>query len=390
MPDEYPNAFEAPLTASRLVFTAIGLSDTFTAEQRSAAVIPDFEDPRRTDWDIIPKPDRTGVSMHQLDRHQKVLAWDLVRMCLPLRAFTKVLAITQLETVLRDYEHDLLGPALQAWRTPDSYFLTVFGRPGFEDTWSLRFLGHHVCVNITVVRERWVIATPMALGAQPVLYDGVLQPLRDDEGLAFDLLSELTDAQRSTAVIHSVAPADFVTRQVPHVGDVEYGDLYDLGMLQYRITDADREATKFERARPRGLRETEMTAAQRDILRSLLWCYLDRLPEESRQASETWMENLATDDVHFAWAGATVRGQAHYFRIQTPRFLVEAVNSVNSGNHLHTVLRDLDNDFGKTMLDQPEFDRSVLREHLTTRTTSSVPHSRPTTSLTTTSEETRP
>lgn len=364
--------FECRETASRLVFTAIGLIDTFTFEQRAAAIIADFGDARRTDWDIIPRPDRTGVSMHQLDRHQKVLAWDLIRMCLPLRAFTKILAITQLETVLRDFEQGLLGPALQAWRTPDSYFLTIFGRPGFEDTWTLRFLGHHVCVNITVIHERWVIATPMAMGAQPVEYDGVLHPLRDDEGLAFDLMAQLGDCARDKAIIHSVAPADFVTRQVPHVGEVEYGDAYDLGMLQYRISDADREATKFERSRPRGLCEAEMDSEQRNTLRALIWCYLDRLPEESRPALSAWIANLDPADVHFAWAGGLSRGQAHYFRVQTPRFLIEAVNAVDQGNHLHTVIRDLDNDFGRALLARPEFDPAVTNAHLVSRTTSSV------------------
>lgn len=372
MSPDAADAFVCPQTASRLVFTAIGLLDTFTAEQRAAAVIPDFGDSRRTDWDIIPKPDRTGVSLHHLDRHQKVLTWDLVRMCLPLRAFTKVLSITQLETVLRDFEHGLLGPALQAWRTPDSYFLTIFGRPGFEDTWTLRFLGHHVCVNVTVIGERWVIATPMALGAQPVEYDGVLQPLRDDEGLAFDLMAQLSDGQRERAVIHSVAPADFVTRQVPHVGEVEYGDAYDLGMLQYRISDADREATKFERARPRGLCGSDMTAEQRETLRALLCCYLNRLPDESQPALRTWADGLSPDDIHFAWAGATTRGRPHYFRVQTPRFLIEAVNAVNGGNHLHTVIRDLDNDFGRLLLTRPELAPPVLNAHLASRTTSSV------------------
>ncbi|WP_345714327.1 DUF3500 domain-containing protein, partial [Kineococcus glutinatus] len=168
--------YEAPATATRLLVTAMGFLDTLAPEQRAEAVIADFDDPRRLDWDIIPRPDRTGIPLHRLDRHQKVLLWDLVRHAVPLRTFTKVLAIPQLEHVLRDHEQDFLGPALQSWRTSDSYFATFFGRPGFEDTWMLRLLGHHVCLNITVVEQRWVVATPCALGQQPTEYDGVLHP----------------------------------------------------------------------------------------------------------------------------------------------------------------------------------------------------------------------
>lgn len=364
--------YEAPATALRLVFTAIGLIDTFTPEQRNAALLSDFGDPRRVDWDMIPKPDRTGVSLHMLDRHQKVLTWDLIRMCLPQRTFTKVLAITQLEAVLRDYEHALLGPALQAWRTPDSYFLTIFGRPGFEDTWALRFLGHHVSLNVTVIQERWIVATPVALGAQPTEYEGVLKPLEEDEGLGFALLEALDDDQKSQAVIHDVSPADFVTRQVSRIGAVELGDNYDLGMLQYKITDADREATRFDRSKPRGICGAALTYPQQQQLWELIDCFLTRLPDEAIEAQQWRLRKAGIDHVHFAWAGATCRGASHYFRVQTDCFLIEAVNAVNGGNHLHTVLRDLDNDFGYELLTDPTRDPSLPNPHLLSRTASTV------------------
>ncbi|MEU2014248.1 DUF3500 domain-containing protein, partial [Nocardia sp. NPDC019302] len=237
--------YEAPQTATKMLVTAMGLIDTFDPAQRASAVIEDFADPRRLDWDIIPRPDRTGIPLHRLDRHQKVLLWDLIRLAVPMSTFTKVLAIPQLEHVLRDYEYDFLGAALPMWRSADSYFLTFFGRPGFEDTWMMRFLGHHVCLNITIVEQRWISATPAALGQQPTEYDGVLHPLAADEGLGFELLAGLDEDQRARAVIHDVAPADFVTRQVPRIGAYEYPDHYDLGMPDYTITDTDRVALKF-------------------------------------------------------------------------------------------------------------------------------------------------
>ncbi|MGW4241897.1 DUF3500 domain-containing protein [Nocardia sp. NPDC004722] len=359
-------------TAGRLLVTAMGLLDTFDPAQRVEAVIADFDDPRRLDWDIIPRPDRTGIPLHRLDRHQKVLVWDLIRQTVPLRAFTKILAITQLEHVLRDHEHEFLGPALQTWRTSDSYFLTFFGRPGFEDTWTLRFLGHHVCVNVTVVDERWIAATPMALGAQPTLDAGVLAPLAEDEGLGFALLSELDGAQRERAVIHAVAPPDFVTRQVPHVGAYEYPDHYDLGMPGYSISEADRAALKFTRAAPSGISGAELTASQRSILWQLVDCYLDRLPPVSGERQRDALREAGIDRIHFAWAGASNPGSPHYFRVHTDRYLIEAVNAVGGGNHLHSVLRDLDNDFGRALLAAPGRDRDRGAEHLRTRRVSSA------------------
>lgn len=365
--------YEAPATATRMLVVAMGLLDTFTAEQRRAAVISDFDDPRRTDWDIIPRPDRTGVALHDLDRHQKVLVWDLIRAAVSQRMFTKVLAIPQLEHVLRDYEHDFLGPALPFWRTSDSYFVTFYGRPGFEDTWMVRFLGHHVCLNITVIDQRWICMTPAALGAQPTEYDGVLQPLADDEGLAFALLESLDETQAAMAVIHPVAPADFVTRQVPAIGAHEIPDHYDLGMPDYVIDDADRQALAFFRDRPAGLRGDALEADQADLLWRIVDCYLDRLPPESGAAHRAAVRDQGIDSVFFAWAGARRRGAPHYFRIQTPELLIEAVNAVGGGNHLHSVLRDFDNDFGRELLaTHGGLDSRWGRAHLSTRTTSSA------------------
>lgn len=364
---------EAPHTATKLLVTAMGLLDTFSPDQRAAAVVADFDDPRRMDWDIIPKPDRTGVPLHQLDRHQRVLVWDLIRHVVSLRTFTKVLAIPSLEHVLRDYERDFLGAALQSWRSSDSYFVTFFGRPGFEDTWTLRFLGHHVCLNLTIIDERWIAATPVALGAQPTEYDGVLKPLADDEGIAFDLLAALDEGQRAHAVIHAVAPADFVTRQVPKVGAFEYPDHYDLGMPGYSITDVDRVALKFMRENPSGIGGAELTEDQQQILLSLVDCYLDRLPPEASDRHRRGLRDAGIDGIYFAWAGAQKRGAPHYFRVQTEKYLIEAVNAVGGGNHLHTVLRDFDNDFGAGILaSQAGTDSKWGRGHLDSRSISSA------------------
>jgi hypothetical protein len=54
--------------------------------------------------------------------------------------------------------------------------------------------------------------------------------------------------------------------------------------------------------------------------------------------------------VHFAWAGGLEPGQGHYYRIQGPTFLLEYDNTQDKANHIHTVWRDLRNDFGEDAL----------------------------------------
>lgn len=357
-------------TIQQLLVGVMGLIDTFDEEQRKATVFA-FDDPRRTDWDIIPKPDRIGISLHRLDRHQKVVVMDLVRLVVSHEAYTKVLAIMQLEHVLRGRETEYLGIAAPLWRTSDSYYLTIFGRPGFEDTWSLRFLGHHVCLNVTIVNQRWISTTPAALGQQPAIDPGVLHPLRLDEGLGFDLLESFDDEQQKLAVIHDVAPADFVSRQVPAIGSVEYPDHYDLGMPQYQISTDDRRALALVRAEPSGLRADAMRHDQRAILDRLIDEFLARCPDSLARAYRARIDAEGPASTTFAWAGGRVRGTPHYFRVQTGRLLMELVNAVDEGNHIHSVLRDFDEDFAAGSLSRHADHSATSGSHLDTRTTSS-------------------
>lgn len=362
---------EDPQTIQKLLVGVIGLLDTLSAEQRAAALYA-FDHPGRLDWDIIPKPDRLGVSLHQLDRHQKVVVLELVRLVVSHEVFTKILAIMQLEHVLRAREADFLGVAAPLWRTSDSYFLSVFGRPGFEDTWSMRFLGHHVCLNVTIVGQHWISTTPSALGQQPMIGAGVLNPMADDEGLGFALLDSLDDDQRETAVIHDLAPADFVSRQVPLIGELEYPDYYDLGMPQYRITTEDRSVLALVRARPSGLAADRLDDKQQATLNRLLDCYLARLPAPAAAAYRAQIDADGPSQLHFAWAGGLVRGVPHYFRVQTRSLLIEMVNAVDSGNHLHSVIRDFEHDFAHDS--QQRYLAQVAEHgvHLASRTISSA------------------
>jgi hypothetical protein len=45
-----------------------------------------------------------------------------------------------------------------------------------------------------------------------------------------------------------------------------------------------------------------------------------------------------------------LQSQEHYYRIQGPFLLIEYDNTQNNANHVHTVIRDLVNDFGEDIL----------------------------------------
>ena len=62
------------------------------------------------------------------------------------------------------------------------------------------------------------------------------------------------------------------------------------------------------------------------------------------------IQSAAVEKIHFAWAGGVERGQPHYYRIHSPTLLIEYDNTDSNANHIHSVCRDLENDFGEDML----------------------------------------
>jgi hypothetical protein len=66
------------------------------------------------------------------------------------------------------------------------------------------------------------------------------------------------------------------------------------------------------------------------------------------------LKTAGVDKIAFAWSGETAAGQKHYYRVQGPTFLIEFDDVQNNGNHIHSVWRDFNGDFG----------RNVLAEHL--------------------------
>jgi hypothetical protein len=54
------------------------------------------------------------------------------------------------------------------------------------------------------------------------------------------------------------------------------------------------------------------------------------------------------DDTHFVWYGPTTNGSAVYYRIQGPALLIEYAPQGGT-NHIHTIIRDPSNDYGKEL-----------------------------------------
>jgi hypothetical protein len=99
-----------------------------------------------------------------------------------------------------------------------------------------------------------------------------------------------------------------------------------------------------------GIAAAEMTAPQRATMRELLQVYVDRETPAAARALLARVEQAGFEKLRFVWAGSIEPGKQHYYRIHGPTVLVEYDNAQGNGNHSHTILRDLENDFGGDML----------------------------------------
>lgn len=283
-----------------------------------------FDSPERFNWSYVPK-ERAGIPLRAMNADQRRAALGLLKVGLSERGTKLAHGIMELEGTLRELEQ-AAGSPWAVRRDPALYYLAIFGDPGAAQPWGWRFEGHHLSVNATDLRQHGQIVAPVFMGASPArVPSGPLEGLRllaAEEDLAFDLLEMLDDRQRAHATIAAQTTGDIHTRNDPAVGPMAVA----------------------------GLPATEMTAAQQGQLRQLLELYAGRMTDEAAQRQLDRIDEAGFERLHFGWTGAQRRGEPHYYRIQGPTVLVEYDNTQNNANHVHTVWRDLENDFGGDLL----------------------------------------
>ncbi|XFE74696.1 DUF3500 domain-containing protein [Algoriphagus halophilus] len=74
------------------------------------------------------------------------------------------------------------------------------------------------------------------------------------------------------------------------------------------------------------------------------------MPEKLAMERMKNIQDEELGEIRFGWAGATKSGEGHYYRIQGKSFLIEFDNTQTNANHIHTVWRDFNGDFGKDLI----------------------------------------
>jgi hypothetical protein len=101
-----------------------------------------------------------------------------------------------------------------------------------------------------------------------------------------------------------------------------------------------------------------MTAAQRQLLWLLIGEYVQNADPVVADQMIGQILNKGSGSVYFAWMGPTTEGSAVYYRIHGPGILIEFDHGTNvrapklgpDPNHIHSVMRIPDGDFGEDLL----------------------------------------
>ena len=299
---------------------AMQFLQSLTPEQKEKAQLL-FDNEERYNWHYVPR-ERKGIPLKELTDKQVAIAMELLHTALSDTGFAKTTAIIKLENVLREIEN-----ASPDYRNPGNYYFTIFGNPA-DSIWGWRLEGHHVSLNFSSQGNQLISGTPGFLGANPALVlsgpQRGLQILKDETSLGFELLHSLTAEQKQKAIINAKAPSDI-------------------------ITGANRKAVIKSL---QGITYNELSSEQQKIFLRLVSSYTHRYKSSLASKMMHDIEEAGLHNLRFAWAGTEEEGvgHPHYYRIQGPTIIIEYDNTQNNANHVHTVVRDLKNDFGGDQL----------------------------------------
>jgi len=280
----------------------------------------ELENKARYRWHYLPATmfERSGIALTDLDSKQQKLVFELLKTNLSKSGYDKTLRIINLENVLGEIENN------PTRRDPEKYHIAFYGNPK-DEIWAWSFQGHHVAYHFTLSGDK-VAFIPRFLGANPAMIkEGTRKgerTLQKEEDHGFALINDLSESQVKKAII----------------SNHELGDI---------LTTNSAEASPLD---PLGIKIQELNETQKGMLQTLIKEYLSVMPDDlaSHRLSRLRKEDM--EEIRFAWAGSFELGAAHYYRIQGKTFLIEFDNSQNNANHIHSVWRDFDGDFGRDLI----------------------------------------
>ncbi len=301
---------------------AVRFLKSLTDEQREITQLQ-FTDPSKTNWHYLPGAmwPRSGIQLNELSQEQSELFYEFLKTYLSISGYVKTQKIMDLESVLAEIE------GRSTFRDPGKYYVAFYGNPENDSLWAWSFEGHHISLNFSILNNNISIA-PRFMGANPAtIKEGSRKgerTLAREEDLGYELINNFSELQKINAIIQDFPFAGIVTSN----------------------------SSETDPLKPVGIKMEELNQNQRIILTEIINEYVSAMPSEVANKRMEHLNAEDFDEIRFGWAGSIERGKPHYYRVQGKSFLIEFDNTQNNANHIHSVWRDFDGDFGRDLLEE--------------------------------------
>ena len=313
-------------TIKKMQDAASSFYDNLDAKARNKALFH-YLDGERIFW-YYPPLNRHGLPLKDMTKELKSLVFTLLETGLSSDAFNQTLQIINHELILKELE---IRENIKTFvRDPERYYFTIFGNPKSKDPWGWRFEGHHVSIHFSIWSDKIISVTPLFLGVNPAeVKDGDskgLRILKKREDLAFELVNSMSKDQHHIATIYENTPKDIIT--------------YNSSRVTVPVVE--------------GISWDELKIGQQKLLKLLIAEYVNQVNPNLVKSKLEYLESNTLNSVKFGWAGGINLGEAYYYRIHGGNLFIELDNYQSGANHVHSVWRDVENDFAQ----------DVLRKHL--------------------------
>lgn len=323
------------VSAGRMRDAATAFLDTLDEAARKAVSFP-LQADQRTSWSNLPVAlvPRVGINIGALSEQSRRRFYDLLCTSTSSQGYHKIAAIMRHDDLLRTEDLEYLRhnpPRPRAGRDAiesmgsANYWIALFGQPVPGEAWAWLLTGHHLGATFTCAGDRVSIA-PLFLGAQPLEdmtgpYAGFT--VLSHEGLrGLELVSSLHPEQAKVAVL-STAPL--------------FSDV---------LTGVGR---RDSLSRYEGLPAGDLDASQQRLLLALVGEYVRNADFDAAERHLDAIQKSGVNQLHFSWRGPTNNPRSpFYYRVHGPRLIIEF--AVQEPNHVHTIMRDPQNDYGMDWL----------------------------------------
>lgn len=299
----------------------------------------DFEDTLRTRWTNLPVglAKRPGISYGELSEESKIRFNHLLTTLLSSQGYLKITSIMNLDDILNivyktAYERKTIsGKVFDEVMNLDwnykHYFISIWGEPQKEKPWGLKFEGHHISLNLSVAGDKYSL-TPLFLGTDPAevtisKYAG-LRVLSKEEDYGIKLINSLNKEEKLIATLSKEVLQDIITNP----------------------TNKNR-ITQYQ-----GIKASDFNKEQKELFELLIKEYIGNLEYYKANEYLDKIKKSGIDEIYFAWIGSYERRKPNYYIVNGPDFLIEYdnVGFQKDGNHIHSIWREKNNDFGEDIL----------------------------------------